>query len=89
MTHISEISNYNYFPQVDQVNKEDMARIRKVQNILFRRGPTKNTRSRRIRLRTEDFILEREIPAYFKEDWKKYLNRIPVTNNVMKKKVLK
>ena len=82
--------NYNYFPQADQFNKEEMVRIRKnVKNILFRKSPAKNLRSQRIKLKTKDFMLEKEIPTHFKDEWKKYLNRRPVKNDRMKEKALK
>ena len=67
-----------------------MDKIRKnVKNILFRKSPAKNLRSQPIKLKTTDFMLGKEIPTHFKEDWKKYLNRRPVTNNRITEKALK
>ena len=90
MTWVRKNINCNYFPQVDQFNKEEIDRIRKnIRNILFRKSPAKNLRSQRIKLKTTDFMLEKEIPTHFKEGWKKHINRRPATNDRMKEKALK
>ena len=74
-TYKNKLPNNDYHPQVEEIM------VKRLKTFLFKRPPAKNTRSTRIRLKTEEFSNEKDIPDYIKENWKKHITKITIINN--------
>ena len=65
----------NYHPQGDEII------VKRFKTFLFKKPPAKNTRNTKIKLKTEEFSIEKDIPNYIRENWKKHITKITIINN--------